>query len=97
VVLIQLSATAAGEDKEAIAQAVSDRMAQALGKPLRPAAVVPVDQLPLSRSGKVHRRALRAWLTGTDPGDLSTLANPESAGAVRAARGQLSGDAVRKV
>ena len=94
VVLIQVSARAAEEGKEALAQAVSDRVAQALGKPLRPAAVVVVNELPLSRSGKVHRRALRAWLAETDPGDLSTLANPESARAVRAARHRLSGDGV---
>jgi acetyl-CoA synthetase len=96
VVLIQMADTAAEQDREAVARAVSDRVAQALGKPLRPAAVVPVDELPLSRSGKVHRRALRAWLAGTDAGDLSTLANPESARAVAAARSRLPGDAVRK-
>jgi acetyl-CoA synthetase len=96
VVLIQVSATAAEEGWEALTQSVSDRVAQALGKPLRPAAVVVVNELPLSRSGKVHRRALRAWLAETDPGDLSTLANPESARAVRAARHRLSGDRVRK-
>jgi acetyl-CoA synthetase len=83
--------TTARDDRDAVAQAVSDRVAEALGKPLRPAAVVVLDELPLSRSGKVHRRALRAWLAGADPGDLSTLANPESAPSVLAAGERLSG------
>jgi acetyl-CoA synthetase len=91
VVLIQVSVTTARDDHEAVARAVSDRVAEALGKPLRPAAVVVLDELPQSRSGKVHRRALRAWLAGTDPGDLSTLANPESASPVLAAAERLSG------
>jgi acetyl-CoA synthetase len=90
VVLVQVSGTTVSDDREAVAQAVSDRVAEALGRLLRPAAVVVLDELPLSRSGKVHRRALRAWLAGTDPGDLSTLANPESASAVLAAGAWLS-------
>jgi acetyl-CoA synthetase len=90
VVLVQVSTTTVSDDREAVAQAVSDRVAEALGRPLRPVAVVVLDELPLSRSGKVHRRALRAWLAGTDPGDLSTLANPESASAVLAAGARLS-------
>jgi acetyl-CoA synthetase len=91
VVVVQVSVTTARDDRDAVAQAVSDRVAEALGKPLRPAAVVVLDELPLSRSGKVHRRALRAWLAGADPGDLSTLANPESAPSVLAAGERLSG------
>ena len=34
-------------------------------------------------SGKIVRRAIKAVLTGGDPGDLSTLANPESLGPLR--------------
>jgi acetyl-CoA synthetase len=95
VVLIQVQATTASAAREVVARTVSDRIAEALGKPLRPAAVVILDDLPLSRSGKVHRRALRAWLAGIDPGDLSTLANPESAPAVLAAGERLSGHGAR--
>jgi acetyl-CoA synthetase len=96
VVLIQVQATTASAAREVVARTVSDRIAEALGKPLRPAAVVILDDLPLSRSGKVHRRALRAWLAGIDPGDLSTLANPESAPAVLAAGERLSGHGAKR-
>ena len=74
---------------DALAHSVADQVAHALGKPFRPAVVLVVDDIPLSRSGKVHRRAVRAWLTDTDPGDLSTVANLESREAIIAARERL--------
>jgi acetyl-CoA synthetase len=76
-------------DPVALATQVGDRIASSMGKALRPAAVLPVEALPLTRSAKVHRRAVRAWLTGTDPGDLSTLDNPEAEAAITAARPRL--------
>jgi acetyl-CoA synthetase len=63
-------------DLAGLGSAVADHVAAAFGKPMRPAAVLIVDELPLTRSGKIHRRVLRGWLTGEDPGDLSTLENP---------------------
>jgi acetyl-CoA synthetase len=72
-----------------LAHSIADRVARVLGKPFRPAVVLVVDDLPLSRSGKVHRRAVRAWLTGTDPGDLSTVSNLESREAIIAAKEHL--------
>ncbi|MBV9193891.1 MAG: AMP-binding protein [Solirubrobacterales bacterium] len=81
VVLVVPSAGAEGD----LSERVSDRVAEALGAPLRPAAVLAVDELPLSLSGKVQRRVARAWLSGTDPGDLSTVANPQAAAGVAAA------------
>jgi acetyl-CoA synthetase len=76
-------------DPDALAHSLSDKVAHALGKPFRPAVVLVVDDIPLSRSGKVHRRAVRAWLTDTDPGDLSTVANIESKEAIVLARERL--------
>jgi acetyl-CoA synthetase len=76
-------------DPDMLARSIADRVADALGKPFRPAVVLVVTAIPLSHSGKVHRRAVRAWLTGTDPGDLSALANPESRAAILAARERL--------
>jgi acetyl-CoA synthetase len=67
-----------------VAEAVARAIAQRLGQPLRPQ-VVSVPELPLTRSGKLHRRALRAWLADDDAGDLSTLQNPDTESAVRAA------------
>jgi acetyl-CoA synthetase len=76
-------------DHDALALSISDLVADTLGKPFRPAVVLVVDAIPLSRSGKVHRRAVRAWLTGTDPGDLSTIANIDAKEVIIAAKGRL--------
>jgi acetyl-CoA synthetase len=78
-------ATVDGVDEAAVAAAVGERVQQALGKPMRPYAVVVVRELPVTRSGKIHRRAVRAWLSGADPGDLSSLENPACGDAIRAA------------
>jgi acetyl-CoA synthetase len=37
-----------------------------------------VSALPKTRSAKIVRRAVRATALGEDPGDLSTLENPET-------------------
>ena len=59
---------------EEVARAVADE----LGKAFRPERVVFVSALPKTRSAKVVRRAVRARALGEDPGDVSTLENPES-------------------
>ena len=58
----------------ASAAAVSD----ALGKAFKPDRIVWVGALPKTRSAKIVRRAVRARALGEDPGDLSSLENPES-------------------
>jgi acetyl-CoA synthetase len=78
------------KDDAALPGDVADHVARSFGKPLRPAAVLVVDALPLTRSGKIHRRVLRGWLSGEDPGDLSTLDNPDIEPAIRAAAAALS-------
>jgi acetyl-CoA synthetase len=50
----------------------------ALGKAFAPERVVWVGALPKTRSAKIVRRAIRARALGEDPGDLSSLENPES-------------------
>jgi acetyl-CoA synthetase len=71
----------AAVDPESVAGHVADE----LGKAFRPSRVVIVPSLPKTRSAKIVRRAVRATALGTDPGDLSTLENPESLEAIRAA------------
>jgi acetyl-CoA synthetase len=66
-----------------IAAAVSER----LGKAFAPGRILFVDALPRTRSAKIVRRAVRATALGTDPGDLSSLENPESLDAIAAAVG----------
>jgi acetyl-CoA synthetase len=57
---------------------VSDAVAGELGKAFRPERIVWVSALPKTRSAKIVRRAVRAKAIGQDPGDLSSLENPES-------------------
>ncbi|WP_019123004.1 AMP-binding protein [Brevibacillus massiliensis] len=61
-------------------QMVTDR----LGKSLRPKELHFVTELPKTRSAKIMRRAIRAAYLNQDPGDLSSLDNPESIGNIRA-------------
>ena len=57
---------------------VAGAVADALGKAFAPERVVWVTALPKTRSAKIVRRAVRASALGRDPGDLSSLENPES-------------------
>jgi acetyl-CoA synthetase len=56
---------------------VADAVAAALGKAFKPERVLWVGALPKTRSAKIVRRAVRARVLGKDPGDLSSLENPE--------------------
>ena len=49
-----------------------------LGKAFAPDRVLFVSALPKTRSAKIVRRAVRAKALGSDPGDLSSLENPET-------------------
>jgi acetyl-CoA synthetase len=51
---------------------------RALGKAFRPKSVRWVDDLPRTRSQKIMRRVVKAVALGNDPGDLTSLENPES-------------------
>jgi acetyl-CoA synthetase len=68
------------QDDERVAGAVAD----ALGKAFKPDRIVWVGALPKTRSAKIVRRAVRARVLGEDPGDLSTLENPEALDAIHA-------------
>jgi acetyl-CoA synthetase len=66
------------EPTDELAAEVAARAAAELGKAFRPDRVVFVPALPKTRSAKIVRRAVRAKALGTDPGDLSSLENPEA-------------------
>ncbi len=57
---------------------VSDAVTAALGKAFKPDRILWVSALPKTRSAKIVRRAVRARALGKDPGDLSSLENPEA-------------------
>ena len=57
---------------------VTAAVTAALGKAFKPDRIVWVASLPKTRSAKIVRRAIRARVLNRDPGDLSSLENPES-------------------
>jgi acetyl-CoA synthetase len=63
---------------EADGQEVAESVASALGKAFTPDRVLFVPALPKTRSAKIVRRAVRATALGADPGDLSSVENPEA-------------------
>jgi acetyl-CoA synthetase len=69
---------------ETTPEEVGAHVAGELGKAFKPDRVFFVDALPKTRSAKIVRRAVRAKALGTDPGDLSSLENPESLDAIEA-------------
>jgi len=60
-----------------IANKVSASVVSEIGAIARPRHVIIVPDMPKTRSGKIMRRVLAAISSGQDPGDVSTLANPE--------------------
>jgi acetyl-CoA synthetase len=64
---------------------VADAVAAELGRAFKPDRIVFVDALPKTRSAKIVRRAVRAAALGTDPGDLSSVENPEALDAIAVA------------
>jgi acetyl-CoA synthetase len=73
------------ETDDALAGELKNVVASHLGKAFTPARIVFVDELPRTRSAKILRRAIRATVTGQDPGDLSSLENPTAIDKIRAA------------
>jgi acetyl-CoA synthetase len=57
---------------------ISTSVTNELGKAFKPERIVFVSALPKTRSAKIVRRALRARVLGKEPGDLSSLENPEA-------------------
>jgi len=64
---------------------LKEKIAQSLGKPLRPAAIKFVADLPKTRNAKIMRRVIRASYLGEAPGDLSALENPRAVEEIRRA------------
>ena len=73
------------EPTEVLAAEVAGATAATLGKAFRPDRVIFVPALPKTRSAKIVRRAVKARALGRDPGDLSSLENPEALDAIAAA------------
>jgi acetyl-CoA synthetase len=70
----------------ALEQELMALVATRLGKPLKPAAVRFVRDLPKTRNAKVMRRVIRSSYLGEAPGDLSSLENPQAVEEIRRLR-----------
>ncbi|MGZ4256198.1 MAG: AMP-binding protein [Gaiellaceae bacterium] len=66
------------EPSEELASELRGLAAADLGKAFAPERVLFVSALPKTRSAKIVRRAVRAKALGGDPGDLSSVENPET-------------------
>jgi acetyl-CoA synthetase len=65
---------------------VADFVAARLGSTMRPAQVLWVPTLPVTRSGKILRGLIRKILAGEDAGPTVSVANPESLESLQAQR-----------
>lgn len=61
-----------------ISNKLSDAVVSGLGVPFKPKAILLVSDLPKTRNMKIMRRVVRSAVLGSNPGDLSSLVNPES-------------------
>lgn len=71
---------------EALREELRERVAERLGKPLRPREIKFVRDLPKTRNAKVMRRLVRSAYLGEKTGDLSSLENPQAVEEIRRAR-----------
>ena len=55
-----------------------DLITKDLGKSFKPDRVIFLKDLPKTRNMKIMRRVIKSCLMKEDPGDISTLLNPES-------------------
>ncbi|MCJ7817268.1 MAG: AMP-dependent synthetase, partial [Candidatus Thorarchaeota archaeon] len=74
------------EPSEKLRDELKQLVATAMGKPLTPKAVLFVSDLPKTRNAKVMRRMIRAAYLGEDPGDTSSLVNPEAVEEIKRAK-----------
>lgn len=70
---------------EDLRQELQDLVSSSLGKPLSPREILFVRDLPKTRNAKVMRRMIRSAYLGQDPGDTSSLVNPEAVEEIRQA------------
>lgn len=77
---------AGSAESEELRRELVDLVAREVGSAFRPKTILFCDAIPKTRNAKVLRRAIRAAATGADAGDLSSLEDPATVEAVKAAR-----------
>lgn len=72
------------DDAGELSQVLAEAVMAGLGTPFRPREIVFVEDLPKTRNMKIMRRVVRAIWQGQEPGDLSSLVNPDAVAGLRA-------------
>ena len=72
----------------ALVDFLKDAVGTAVSKPFRPREIHFVEALPKTRTMKTMRRIVRAAFLGEDPGDLSSVQNPETIAPIEALQGK---------
>jgi acetyl-CoA synthetase len=83
VIALYLVPSPGTTDPTEVGERVLEAVSRTLGKAFRPAFVEWVADLPRTRSQKIMRRVVKAVAVGKDPGDLTSLENPESLEGIR--------------
>ncbi|MBI3242697.1 MAG: AMP-binding protein [Chloroflexi bacterium] len=73
------------QPSDELREALKEKVAAELGKPLKPREIKFVRDLPKTRNAKVMRRIIRSAYLGQDPGDTSSLENPVAVEEIRKA------------
>ncbi len=79
-IILSIVPTENNDQKESFFE---DLVIKDLGKSFKPDKVIFVKDLPKTRNMKIMRRVIKSCLANQDPGDLSTLLNPESVEEIR--------------
>ncbi|MGZ0745783.1 AMP-binding protein [Haloparvum sp. AD34] len=74
---------AGAEPSEDLREELRRLVGEEHGKPFRPREIEFVSEFPKTQSGKVIRRAIAAVHQGEEPGDLSSMENPEALEEIR--------------
>ncbi len=74
------------QEGDELREVLKQMVVEEMGKPLAPKTVQFVSDLPKTRNAKVMRRMIRAAYLGEDPGDTSSLVNPEAVEEIRKAK-----------
>lgn len=87
VLFVVLKADGEGEKRmEQIRAELRAMVLEEMGKAMAPKAILFVSDLPKTRNAKIMRRVIRAAYLGQEPGDTSSLVNPEAVSEVQKAR-----------
>jgi acetyl-CoA synthetase len=85
--LVLFAVTRPGVERgDALRRELTAMVVAEMGRPLAPKAILFVSDLPKTRNAKIMRRMIRAAYLGLEPGDTSSLVNPQAVEEIRAAK-----------